>query len=158
MLLWPFLSLACCSAIADGELAPQLGSCEKIDGPGDCTLHAGAFPEVSPWETEAFTAWTAEMLRPIEAKDDPRPSKLLGAPTPTPTPTFSRLFSGGSTETLPDCREAVGVFTNQPSLVPIEHAVAAAMANATAAGSASADPGGAVFIVANGANEGIWLR
>jgi len=141
------------AALVGGAVAVPAASCD-------------ALPRADPWETEAFTVWTPDMLRPIPALDAQKPtgSGATAAFTPAAKSTspFSKWISPVTSADPPAAAAGCGHVRvlGGGAVVPIAGAVDAAMANSSLAASAATTgrgDHGAVFVVLNGANEGVWV-
>jgi hypothetical protein len=118
-------------------------------------------PSISPWETEALTLWTADMLVPRESKDlfsfssSTERKKVSALPS-----LFSRKEEPVEPSVEAFCAGRVSHLAG-PSAEAIVHSTTeAAISNTTAFGASSVtskESSGAVFVVANGANEGHWF-
>ena len=145
---WAIVALCC--------LMPAIRS-------ADVAVCANDFPDPKPWETEADTLWEPWMLEPTPAVDDASPIAQTAASAVAPSSRLSHLF-GGSAADAAEAVSAAHVCDGRVALlsakVPVLEAVPGALANASAAAAGTLEPGGfgAVFVVANGENDGVWLR
>jgi hypothetical protein len=131
---------------------------------GEC-MDNSIMPNVFPWETEADTVWSAEMLKPKNAHDwsDLEKQKRLKQPS------LSGMLGAGRAGIVKDAGlVCASVVSLKSDLVPVDAAVVDdAISNATTFGGGNAITGpppsssstnhGSVFVVANGANSGRWF-
>ena len=126
---------------------------------------ANDFPDAKPWETEADTLWEPWMLEPAAAVDDENAPMQAAAPAAQASKLsafFSRSSSVNSKPSTPatSCSDRVFLLRSSSAKIPVTEAVPSALTNASAAAAGSFEPDdfGAVFVVGNGDNDGVWLQ
>lgn len=139
--------------LASGALAADVGSCTND------------FPDAKPWETEADTLWESWMLEPTPAVDDestPIQAAQPAAQSSKLSNFFSRSTSKSAEPSSPvrSCSDLVFLLRDSSAKIPVTEAVPSALANASASTADSFESGdfGAVFVVGNGENAGVWLQ